>query len=215
MVKYKSMTIRKIGHSCLFIKENSLGILTDPGSFTVAGVKDLKGIDLVLIADEHSDHLDMDSVKIILKNNPGAKILTQRSVQKILAKADVPSWLLLDGERQEIKGVAFEGCGEKHALIHSSVPQSDNTGFLIADRFFYPGDALTLPKKPVEILALPIAGPWLKIGEAIDYALAVKPKFCFPVHDGFPGMEFLGQMASRLITAQGIQFVVPQGEMSF
>lgn len=35
----------------------------------------------------------------------------------------------------------------------------------------------------MEILALPVSGPWVKIGEAIDYALHLKPKVAFPVHD--------------------------------
>ena len=36
----------------------------------------------------------------------------------------------------------------------------------------------------VEILALPVAGPWTNIKNVIKYALEVKPKFCFPIHDG-------------------------------
>jgi len=38
--------------------------------------------------------------------------------------------------------------------------------------------------RPVEILALPVAGPWAKIREVIEYAKRVKPKVAFPVHDG-------------------------------
>jgi|SRR3989344_1058632 len=51
------------------------------------------------------------------------------------------------------------------------------------DRLFYPGDALYNPKLSVEILALPVAGLWLKISDAVDYAKQIKPKFAFPVHD--------------------------------
>lgn len=65
------------------------------------------------------------------------------------------------------------------------MPYSANTGFMFEDRFFYPGDAYTDPGCPVEILALPVSGPWVKIGEAIDYALKLKPKVAFPVHDHF------------------------------
>ena len=58
-----------------------------------------------------------------------------------------------------------------------------NTGYFVDDTFFFPGDAYTVPNKPVEILALPVAGPWCKIAETIRYALAVKPTVAFPVHD--------------------------------
>jgi len=48
---------------------------------------------------------------------------------------------------------------------------------------FYPGDAYTEPGKDVEILALPVAGPWCKSADAIAYAIKIKPKKAFPVHD--------------------------------
>lgn len=35
----------------------------------------------------------------------------------------------------------------------------------------------------VGLLAAPVGAPWLKIGEAIDYVLAVKPRRAFGTHD--------------------------------
>jgi L-ascorbate metabolism protein UlaG (beta-lactamase superfamily) len=59
-----------------------------------------------------------------------------------------------------------------------------NTGFLIAERLFVPGDALhDVPGKSVEILALPTGGPWMKFAEAIDYAKKLSPRVVFPIHD--------------------------------
>ena len=40
------------------------------------------------------------------------------------------------------------------------------------------------PNKPIEILALPVAGPWANIKSATNYALEINPRICFPVHDG-------------------------------
>ena len=37
----------------------------------------------------------------------------------------------------------------------------------------------------IDILALPIAGPWMKIKDAIDYAKIIKPRITFPVHDAY------------------------------
>ncbi|MGB7957509.1 MAG: MBL fold metallo-hydrolase [Minisyncoccia bacterium] len=204
------MKIKKLGHCCLIIEENGLRVLTDPGSFTVEAIKAAAGIDAILITDEHGDHLHIDSVKVLLQNNPDIKILTQRSVQKILADNGISSELLLDGQKTEIKGVALEGCGEKHAVMHSSIPQSENTGFIIAGKFFYPGDALTDPKRPIDILALPVAGPWVKISEAVDYALQLKPKSCFPVHDGtMTGSAH--RIPAHVLPANGIEFVAMKG----
>lgn len=59
-----------------------------------------------------------------------------------------------------------------------------NTGYLFENRFFYPGDALTHPGVDVDVLAMPMIGPWMKLGEAIDWAIKIKPEVCIPVHDG-------------------------------
>jgi len=86
-----------------------------------------------------------------------------------------------------------------------------NTGFMIDKDLFYPGDALFNPERTVSVLALPVAGPWIKISEAIDYALAVKPKVCFPVHDGmlsiFGGFHAIPQ---EVLPQHGIDFFVPE-----
>ena len=206
------MTITKIGHSCLLIKEGDLTILTDPGIYTKDTMGGVSGLDVILITDEHPDHFDIASIEMLLKNNPGAKIFTQRSVHKLLAEKNIPSDFLLDKQKTTIKDVLIEGRGEKHAVLHSSVPRSDNTGYIIAGRLFHPGDALTIPDQPIEILALPIAGPWLKMSESIDYALAVNPKICFPIHDGRGTFTALFE---KILPEHGIKFVKPEGEMKF
>ena len=40
------------------------------------------------------------------------------------------------------------------------------------------------PRVPVDVLALPVAGPWCKVKDSIDFALEIYPKVVFPVHDG-------------------------------
>ena len=58
----------------------------------------------------------------------------------------------------------------------------------------------------MDVLALPVAGPWMKISEAVDYALAVKPRLAFPVHDGvrIPTNHLVPE---RILGANGIEFV--------
>lgn len=190
--------------------------MTDPGSYTAEAAGKLTGVDVILICDEHQDHFDLGSIKALVKNNPRARVITQKSVNKLLAEQGIKSEILLDKQQLMVGGVSLEGRGEKHALLHSSISQSDNTGYIIAGRLFYPGDALTLPHKPVEILALPAAGPWLKLSEVIDYVLAVKPKFCFPVHDGFAGSSpFMAKMIGNIVAKQGIVMLPADKEMEF
>lgn len=201
------MTIKKLGHCCLRIEENGLTILTDPGSWTTTQNEE-KGIDVILITQEHADHLDIGSLRIIMTNNPEVVILTNRGVGAILDKEQISYELLEHGQQKEIKGVIIKGDGEKHADIYPGVPVIVNTGYLIADKLFYPGDALTVPPESVEILALPVCGPWLTITDTLDYAKAIKPKTCFPVHDGM--LKIYGPyhaLPERILNPVGIKFV--------
>jgi L-ascorbate metabolism protein UlaG (beta-lactamase superfamily) len=201
------MKITKLGHCCLVIKEGDLTILTDPGMFSTSQNK-VKGIDIVLITHEHADHYHLESLKEILKNNPKAKVITNSTVGALLEKENISYSIVEEGNKTEEKGIAIEGVGTKHALIHSSIPVSNNTGFFIANKLFYPGDAFTNPKRKVDILALPVAGPWMKISEAVDYALLIKPRVAFPVHDAIlvsPGMSH--RIPAMVLEKNNITFV--------
>jgi L-ascorbate metabolism protein UlaG (beta-lactamase superfamily) len=89
-----------------------------------------------------------------------------------------------DSEVYEVKGIKVEGCGDTHATIYPTLPKIQNIGYFIADSLFYPGDVFYNPKRRVDILALPIAGPWMKMSEALDFAKELSPRICVPVHDG-------------------------------
>jgi L-ascorbate metabolism protein UlaG (beta-lactamase superfamily) len=200
------MNITKFGQSCLLIVEKDVRIIMDPGSFSTAQ-NDLKDIDLVLITHDHADHLDMSSMKAIMANNPQAEILTNPSVQATLEKEGIKSEVLAHGDTVTKKGITIEAIGEKHAILINSMPQIDNVGFLIDNRLFYPGDALTEPGKEIEILALPAAAPWARLSEIVDYGLAVKPKVILPVHDSILANPTMMQgMFVPLFEKMGVTF---------
>ncbi len=178
------MKITKLGHCCLLIETKGKRILTDPGSYTVEGHSKLENIDFILFTHEHQDHFHLESLKIILKNNPTAQVFANDSVSELLYKENIAHKKISHRETISLGEIELIAIGEKHAEMHKSIPLSSNLGFFIDGRLWYPGDAFTDPERLVEILALPVSGPWMKIGEAIDYALKLKPRVAFPVHDG-------------------------------
>jgi L-ascorbate metabolism protein UlaG (beta-lactamase superfamily) len=209
------MRITKYGHCCLLIDIGGVRFLTDPGAFGPESIlkEKVEDLDAILITHEHADHLHVDSLKEVLKNNSNAKVVTNPSVGTILEKEGIEYHSVADGDSIDIKGILVEGMGTKHAIIYQDMGQVENTGYFLngGDKqgLFYPGDALHLPGKPVDILALPVAGPWMKIGEAVDYALAVRPRVAFPVHDGpNAGWGMFAQwIMPTFLPKEGIQFI--------
>ncbi len=178
------MKIKKLGHCCLVIEENGKKIMTDPGSWTIEEQIKEKNIDIIIITHEHFDHIHIDSLKLIIKDSPNVKIITNEGVGKLLDKENIKYEILEYKTPKDFLGVEIEAYDCKHEEIYKEIGQVQNTGFFIGSRLFYPGDSFYNPQKPVEILALPMAGPWANIKNSIKYALEIKPKICFPVHDG-------------------------------
>ena len=204
------MKIKKLGHCCLVIEINDKRIMTDPGSYSTLQ-DDEKNIDIILITHEHGDHLHVDSLNKVLVNNPNAKIITNTGVGIILDQNSIPYEKVENGQSSNCEGINFEGYGEKHEEIYEDFGQVQNTGYLIQDQLFYPGDAFTNPNKKIDILALPVAGPWMKIKTAISYALEIKPRICFPVHDGMiiesrPGPIY--NLPKNILPKNNIEFKV-------
>lgn len=184
------MRIKKFGHSCLLIEEQSVKLLLDPGSFS-HDLDAVAGLDGILITHQHADHVDLAMLRRLLEDNSMATVYTEAQTAAMLAKAGIEAQTVRDGDEVDIKGVRVEVIGKDHAVIARDIPVIGNIGFLIAGRFFYPGDALTVPPAAIEILALPAGAPWMRMEEAMDYLRTIKPKIAIPVHDGIfaqPGL---------------------------
>ncbi len=204
------MKIKKIGHCCLLIKLDNLTILTDPGAYSTEQ-NNLSGIDIVLITHEHLDHLHIDSVKEILKNNPQVEIITNLGVGKKLDEVGIKYSIIGDRNERMIKDISIEAFDCKHEEIFENYGQVQNTGYFIDNKFFYPGDSYCNPKKEIDILALPVAGPWCRVSDAIRYALTVKPKKVFPVHDGMLQKDRIGashKVPEKVLSENGIEFII-------
>jgi L-ascorbate metabolism protein UlaG (beta-lactamase superfamily) len=167
----------------MVIDVNKRRIVTDPGFYSIEEHDKIQHADIVLITHEHADHFHVESLKAMIKRIPGLSVIANDAVGEILAKDGIEHRVMKHGEAIDLKDVHIEAYGKHHALFHKSIPPVSNIGFFIENKLFYPGDAFTDPKKPVDVLALPVAGPWMKISEAIDYALKLKPRLAFPVHD--------------------------------
>jgi len=207
------MRITKYGHACLFIEEGEAHILIDPGAYS-HGFEGLTTVGAIFITHQHSDHLEIGNIRPLLAKNPTAKVYSDEESAVTLSGQGVPTQVVRAGDVFDVAGVQIQAIGTKHALIHVDVPQPANVGYIIAGRFFYPGDNFTNPERPIEILAAPAGAPWLKVGEVVDYIRLLKPKIAIPVHDAvlaIPEMNY--GLMTRLTQKQGIEVrVVSNGE---
>ncbi len=175
------MHLTHLGHACVLVETEHARLLIDPGTLS-SGLEGLLDLDAILVTHEHPDHVDVERVKALLDRNPHARLVldevtaTQFSgVQQVVARP---------GDDLEL-GEHILVLGGIHAPVYGDIPGCPNLAYLVGDgEFFHPGDSFTLPQQPVDVLAVPIDGPWLKLAEAIDYVNAVAPRVAVPIHDG-------------------------------
>ncbi|WP_097866764.1 MBL fold metallo-hydrolase [Streptomyces sp. rh34] len=177
-----ALTLTKKTHSCVRIEKEGRVLVIDPGGFSEDDAA--LGADVVLVTHEHPDHFDEARLRAGLEANPAAEIWTLRSVAEQLSAA-FPGRVHTVGDGDAFAAAGFDVTvhGELHAVIHPDLPRITNVGFLVDGSVFHPGDALTVPERPVDTLLLPVMAPWSKISEVIDYVREVKPRRAIDVHD--------------------------------
>jgi L-ascorbate metabolism protein UlaG (beta-lactamase superfamily) len=176
------MRLTKFGHSCLLVEESGARVLLDPGSFS-DGFEALEGLTAVCITHKHADHLDTGRLRRLLDRNPGVRVVADEGSAGDLGEAGAEVEVVGDGDELELGGLGVRVAGRVHAVVHPDVPPVPNVGYLVGGRLFHPGDALTLPTEPVEVLAVPAGAPWLKLADAVDYLRQVAPQVAVPVHE--------------------------------
>jgi L-ascorbate metabolism protein UlaG (beta-lactamase superfamily) len=171
--------ITKYEHSTLLLTVGDENLVIDPGSFLSS--PDFSDVVAIVITHEHADHWTPEQLRRILDKNPDAQIIGPQGVADAAGEFEVE--VVTAGDLVQVGPFSLAFFGGEHAVIHDSLPMVDNVGVLVNDELYYAGDSYVVPGVEVGTLAAPVGAPWLKIGEAMDYVLAVKPKRAFYVHD--------------------------------
>ena len=200
------MRITKFGHACVRIEHDGAAVVLDPGVFSEAEALD--GATAVLITHEHADHVHPD-----LLRRSDAPIWTIEAVARLLREQapDVAERVTVvrPGERLAVSGLPVEVVGDKHAVIHPDYDRFDNSGYVVTvgeRTVYHPGDALTAPGRPVDVLLAPVSAPWLKVSEAVDFVRKVGAPRSLGIHDRIYSEIGLGMVDTHMAN------LLPEGQ---
>ena len=190
------MRITKLEHAALVVEDGGRRLVVDPGGLTNP-ILGLEHVDAVVITHEHADHWTAEQLHRILRDSPEARILGPAGVAA--AAEGFAVQVVAPGDEVAVGPWALRFLGGNHAVIHPSIPAIDNLAVLVDERLFYPGDSFYIPVGlQVEVLAVPAGAPWMRLGEAMDYAAQVAPRQAFGTHDGVLSQAGRGIANERL-----------------
>jgi L-ascorbate metabolism protein UlaG (beta-lactamase superfamily) len=191
------MTITKFGHACVRLSSGDRALAIDPGGFTSAEA--VEGVSAVLITHVHFDHYAIEHLQAT-----DAPIFTIAEVAAQIAAdaSDVRErvTVVAPGQTFDAAGFTVRAMGELHAPVHADAPVFFNSGYVVRgdETVFHPGDSFTEPDQQVDVLLAPISGPWLKLGEVVDFARAVKAPTTLAIHETHASDVGLRLVDSRL-----------------
>jgi L-ascorbate metabolism protein UlaG (beta-lactamase superfamily) len=199
------MRFTKLGHSCVRLEKDGTVLVIDPGSWSDAPAA-LEGASAVMVTHEHPDHLDAEAVRAALEASPELTLWANSSIAEQFSQFGGQVHLVRDGDALAVAGFSVHVYGRDHALIYKEIPLVQNTGFLVDGDLFHPGDSFTVPEEPVTTLLVPIAAPWMKAAEMIEYFRTVGPAQGYAIHDSIlsgPGVGLFTRMMSLAAAPTG------------
>ncbi len=203
------MKISRHGHACVRVDDGRNSIVIDPGGLSDPDA--IAGADAVLYTHSHFDHFDLNR----LRESPPKEIVCPPDMASTLSEFGNRVRTVEDGVRLFVGGFSIDVVGSLHASIHHSAEPLLNMGYLVAGRVYHPGDNLFCGGLVPEVLLLPISGPWLKTGEAMEWVEELRPRVALPIHGALlseTGLTITNRLVNLVCANSGVEFVEDWGD---
>jgi len=182
-----------IGHGTLMFKFNDLVIHIDP-VMREADYSSLPDADLILVTHEHGDHLDINAINHIMKENTRV-LMTKTCLEQL---EDFQANVFKNGDGGDIHGIgirAIPAYNIEHTRSNGSPfhPKGVGNGYILnfGDTFvLIGGDTENIPEYKdlgleIDVAFLPMNLPYTMTPVMVaDAALTFKPEILYPYHFG-------------------------------
>ncbi len=181
-MKGSRMTIiTMLGHSAVRIERDGRSLVIDPGVLSDLGA--LREAEAVLVTHGHPDHLAAGALAGI-----AAHVWAPEDVIAQLLEAGIDADRIRTvepGESFIAAGLEVRVLGGEHAEVYPGLPRMRNNAYLVEGETLHTGDSYPAVEDPaaVRTLLLPVAAPWLKLADSIDYARGFEHATVRPMHD--------------------------------
>jgi len=179
-----------IGHGTLMFTFQDKVIHLDPWS-NLADYKQLPKADIVLITHDHYDHLDLNAIELIKKEDT-LVMLTELCSEKMDT-----GLIMKNGDVQTLKEMIIEAV-PAYNIQHKRDngqhfhPKGAGNGYILTfgeSRVYIAGDTENIPEmkeiENIDIAFLPMNLPYTMSSEMVaDAAKMIKPKILYPYHFG-------------------------------
>ena len=114
-----------------------------------------------------------------MQTNPEAKIFTTTDTATEINGATA----VRAGDSYTVGGFKLDFFGKDHAAIIPGQIPCENIGVVVDEKIVNPGDSFDLPSMRAGVLFVPIAAPWCKVSESVEFIEKSRPELAIPIHD--------------------------------
>ena len=201
------MKVTKYPQSCLIIELGDKRLGIDPGAFVLEkySAEDLLPLDAILITHEHEDHADPELLRALVQQGD-IPVIANQSTKNLLG--NLVTQVVVDNEEFEVAGVKVIARELPHCLMPDGSVGPQNTGYIVDNTFFHPGDGISVEGLHVDAAAVPIAGPDVSVKDVFDFIKQLHCQTVIPIHYSYflENPQLLARMAGSIVP--GVKLVV-------